>query len=142
MLKIDIREGKKLLDRFYLGLPFLKEIRQDIVEKLEAVGHINAIDGRKLQIRSTHSSLNSLIQSCGAIIMKKALTLLWNALKDHDAFVVANIHDEFQIEARKELAESVGQVAVKSIEEAGKHFNLRVPITGEYKIGKNWAETH
>ena len=35
-------------------------------------------------------------------------------------FVVANIHDEFQIEARKELAESVGQVAVKSIEEAGK----------------------
>ena len=74
--------------------------------------------------------------------MKKALTLLWNALKDHDAFVVANIHDEFQIEARKELAESVGQVAVKSIEEAGKHFNLRVPITGEFKIGKNWAETH
>ncbi len=142
MLKIDIKEGKKLLDRFYLGLPFLKEIRQDIVEKLEAVGHINAIDGRKLQIRSTHSSLNSLIQSCGAIIMKKALTLLWNALKDHDAFVVANIHDEFQIEARKELAESVGQVAVKSIEEAGKHFNLRVPITGEFKIGKNWAETH
>jgi DNA polymerase I-like protein with 3'-5' exonuclease and polymerase domains len=142
MLKIDVRDGKKLLDRFYLGLPFLKEIRQDINEKLEAVGHIKAIDGRKLQIRSAHSSLNSLIQSCGAIIMKKALTLLWETIKTHDAFVVANIHDEFQIETREMLAETVGKIAITSIEEAGKHFQLRVPITGEYKVGKNWAETH
>ena len=88
MLKIDVRDGKKLLDRFYLGLPFLKEIRQDINEKLEAVGHIKAIDGRKLQIRSAHSSLNSLIQklwcnnyeesiNCCGKQLKHTTHLLW-----------------------------------------------------------------
>ena len=41
--------------------------------------------------------------------MKKALTILWNKLKGLDAFVVANIHDEFQIEARPEIANEVGK---------------------------------
>ena len=74
--------------------------------------------------------------------MKKALTILWEKLKDKDAFVVANIHDEFQIEARPEIADEVGKIAVDSIIEAGLHFRLRVPLGAEYRVGKNWAETH
>ena len=31
---------------------------------------------------------------------------------------------------------------VEAIEKAGKHFNLRCPLTGEYKVGENWSETH
>jgi DNA polymerase I-like protein with 3'-5' exonuclease and polymerase domains len=74
--------------------------------------------------------------------MKKALTILWNKLKGMDAFVIANIHDEFQIEARPEIANEVGKLAVESIKEAGEHFNLRVPLGAEYRVGKSWAETH
>jgi len=33
-------------------------------------------------------------------------------------------------------------LAVECIERTGKHFQLRVPLTGEYKIGNNWSETH
>ena len=58
-------------------------------------------------------------------------------------FVIANIHDEFnQIEAKPNIADEVGKLAVESIKEAGEHFKLRVPLGAEYRVGKNWAETH
>jgi DNA polymerase I-like protein with 3'-5' exonuclease and polymerase domains len=142
ILQVPLAEGKIILDRFYLNLPFLKEIKQDIFMTLEDKGFIRAIDGRKLQIRSSHSALNSLIQSCAAIVMKQALIILWSNLKGIDAFVVANIHDEFQIETTPELAERVGKIATQSIREAGQRLKLRVSLEGEYKIGKSWADTH
>ena len=142
ILDVPLHEAKIILDNFYSKLPFLKEIKIDILSKLEDGGSIKAIDGRILQIRSGHSSLNSLIQSCGAISMKQALVILWSELKDLDAFVIANVHDEFQIECKKELAEKVGEIARRSIREAGTRLKLRVPLEAQYKIGKSWAETH
>lgn len=50
--------------------------------------------------------------------------------------------DEFQIETFPEYAELVGETGVHAIELAGKHFGLACPTTGEYKVGKNWSETH
>lgn len=142
ILDCTIFQAKEVLEKFYKVLPFLQEIKHDIIYKLESTGYIKAIDQRILTIRSAHSSLNALIQSCGAIVMKKALTILWDKLKDIDAFVIANIHDEFQIETKPELADEVGKLAVESIKEAGHHFKLRVPLGAEYRVGKNWAETH
>jgi DNA polymerase I-like protein with 3'-5' exonuclease and polymerase domains len=55
---------------------------------------------------------------------------------------VAFIHDEVQLEADEEIADEVGKLMVESFEEAGRYFNFRCPITGEYKVGNNWAETH
>jgi len=59
-----------------------------------------------------------------------------------DAKFVANIHDEWQIEVPTEQADFVGELGVKSIERASEHFKMRCPLTGEYKIGENWYETH
>jgi DNA polymerase I-like protein with 3'-5' exonuclease and polymerase domains len=142
ILDCSMEEAKEVLQKFNRVLPFLQELKEDILSKLEDQGYIRAIDKRILTIRSQHSALNALNQSCAAIIMKKALTILWEKLKDKDAFVVANIHDEFQIEARPEIADEVGKIAVDSIIEAGLHFRLRVPLGAEYRVGKNWAETH
>ena len=51
-------------------------------------------------------------------------------------------HDEIQIECPKDKAEEVGKLAVECIERTGKHFNLRVPLTGQYKSHTNWSGTH
>ena len=120
----------------------LGDYYEDIIEKIEAHGVLKAIDQRILTIRSNHATLNTLIQSCGAIIMKKALTILYDNLKNKDAWVVATIHDEFQIESKKEEAEFVGQLAVDSIKKAGEYFKLRVPISASFRVGNNWSETH
>jgi DNA polymerase I-like protein with 3'-5' exonuclease and polymerase domains len=55
---------------------------------------------------------------------------------------VANIHDEWQMEVREDITDFVGQLAVDCIKTAGNYYNLRCPMDGEYKVGRNWSETH
>jgi len=138
------KEGQRLIDRFMAGTPALKRLR-DTVAKYAAKGFVPSLDGRKIWVRSEHAALNSLLQGAGAIVMKKALVLLNNDIVrnkwDNVKFVV-NVHDEFQIECPQRIAEDVGKAAKQAIIQAGVDFNLRCPLDGEYKIGKNWRETH
>ena len=68
-------DGKKIKDRFLRGTPALASFRQR-VGKATGKGWLRAIDGRRLIIRNRHSAVNTLIQGGGAIVMKKALVLL------------------------------------------------------------------
>ena len=76
--------------------------------------------------------------------MKKAMVYLDQYIKNEglDAKFVANIHDEWQLEVKDIDADKVGQFGVIALEKAGEHFNMFCPLTGEYKIGGNWSETH
>lgn len=137
------REGKKLIDSFLSNTPALKELRSK-VDKFAQKGSLPGLDGRRLKVRSQHAALNTLLQGAGAIVMKKALELLHEKLNCGiiSGSFVANVHDEWQIETTKELAESVGQAGVQAIQEAGQSLGLRCPLDGDFKVGTNWAETH
>ena len=76
--------------------------------------------------------------------MKKGLALLDSLIKlnTFDAKFVANIHDEWQMEVREDLADHIGTLAIECIKRAGEFYNLRCPMDGEYKVGRNWSETH
>ena len=74
--------------------------------------------------------------------MKQAVIHLYELLEHVDFKLVAQVHDEWQIECHPEDAEYVGKAAVKAIIQAGETFNLNCPLDGEYRIGSNWAETH
>ena len=136
-------DGKRARQYFFDNKPEFKSLR-DRVQRAAAKKYLKGIDGRKLYIRNNHAALNTLLQGAGAIVMKKALSLLDNKLKLNtiDYKFVANIHDEWQVEVRESQADFVGLRAVDSIIEAGKYFNLRCPLDGEYKVGDNWSETH
>jgi len=137
------KEGRKLINSFLANTPSLKNLRSK-VDRVSQQGWLPGLDGRRLIVRSQHSALNTLLQGAGAIVMKKALILLTEKLKCdriHGSFV-ANVHDEWQIETTKEFSESVGQLGVQAIQEAGLALKLRCPLDGEYKIGTNWASTH
>ncbi len=85
-----------------------------------------------------------MLQSAGAIVMKKALCIFYDKAKANKwpIKLVANVHDEMQIETKEEFAVIVGEAAKQSIVEAGVHFKLRCPLDGEFKYGRNWRETH
>ena len=136
-------DGKKLREQFINNTPSFKSLK-DQVQRASTRGYVKGLDGRRILIRHPHASLNTLLQGAGAILMKQALVILndWFKLESLDAKFVANIHDEWQIESKEEIAEHVGKIAVDSIIKAGEHFNLRCPMDGEYKIGDNWSDTH
>lgn len=135
-------EGKKLKAAFLKKTPALAKLKAAIDKAVKDKGYLIGLDGRELPIRSSHAALNTLLQSAGAIVMKKALVILADLLEPYDAKFVLNIHDEWQIEAADDCADLVGKLAVQAIREAGEFYGFRCPLDGEYKIGNNWCETH
>lgn len=139
----NAKAGQKLIDSFLANTPALQRLRST-VGRYAGKGFVPGLDGRKIWVRSEHAALNSLLQGAGAIVMKKALVLFYDKTKANKwpVKLVANVHDEFQLEVPKEYATIVGEAAKRSIVEAGEYFKLRCPLDGEYKIGANWRETH
>jgi DNA polymerase I-like protein with 3'-5' exonuclease and polymerase domains len=137
------RDGSRLKSKFLAQTPSLARLLER-VKRTAATGAVPGLDGRRIWVRSEHAALNSLLQGAGAIVMKKALCLFYDKVKANKwpVKLVVNVHDELQWETLPEFAEITGKACVESIEEAGKHFNLRCPVTGEYKIGRSWKETH
>ena len=137
------RLGAKLRQRFLDNTPALAELRERVAIAAQR-GYLRGLDGRCLHIRSEHSALNTLLQSAGAVVMKKALAIFsqyapkWNL----DYKLLGSIHDEYQIEARADHADKVGYLMVESIKAAGIAFEMNCPLDGEYKVGNNWAQTH
>jgi DNA polymerase I len=138
------KEGQKLIDSFLQNTPKLKELREKVARVYAQKGRLPGLDGRQLLVRSEHSALNTLLQGAGAIVMKQALVNFVSYLKKNKISykLVANVHDEIQCEVPEAVAEQVGKFGVLAIEQAGKDFEMRCPLTGEYKVGKNWKETH
>ena len=142
------RIGKKTIDTFYKNLPAIKKLKDLIDERVDKRGYLSGIDGRRLQIRSKHSALNQLLQSTGAVTVKKATTILYNDLTTRglkfgkDWAFVAHVHDEFQTLVRPEYVELYKELAIDSFRKSGEYFNLKCPMTGEARVGQNWEQTH
>jgi len=140
--------GKATIDTFYRNLPAIKKLKDKIEERIDARGYLVGIDGRRLQIRSKHSALNQLLQSTGAISVKKATVILYQDLNEsglkwgEDYAFVAHIHDEVQAMVRPKYTELYKKLAIDSFRKSGEYFQLLCPFTGEAREGKNWMETH
>ena len=141
--------GRRIKAQFLAKTPALKLLIDRVQTTVEKKKYLRGLDGRHLHVRSAHSALNLLFQSAGALIMKQATVFLWDDLKAHgytfgtEVAQMAHIHDEYQLAVRDDIDPAlVGEIGVAAIRKAGEHFRLRCPLDGEYKIGKNWKETH
>ena len=136
-------DGKRLRESFLDSQPSFRTLKERVA-RAAAKGYLKGLDGRKIWLRHKHAALNTLLQGCGAIVMKKALIIFDDLLRLQTvpAKIVGNIHDEWQVEVPEQQAEHVGALAVRCIEQASTEYNLRCPLTGEYKIGENWSDTH
>ena len=137
------KDGKRLKEKFLANTPSLGRLRER-VGVASGRGYVLGLDGRRVYVRSQHAALNTLLQSAGAIVMKKALCLLneYAILWGIDYNFIGNIHDEIQTEVREEKAKVFGGLATSCVEAAGIHYKLNCPLAGEFKVGNSWADTH
>jgi DNA polymerase-1 len=140
------KEGAALKKKFLKNNPALKKLIETIEKIASRNKSVPALDGRRLRIREVYRALNTLLQGNGAVVMKRALIIFSDRLRENGLYdivrVVANVHDELQVEAPEYLADTVGRMGVQAIRDAGDYYNMRCPLDGEYKIGDSWAETH
>jgi len=138
------KEGKRLKQKFLTAMPAVDRL----IRWVKPQKVIRGLDYRPLPVRSDHMALNTLLQSAGAVVMKKALCIFYDKMEQ--AFgphgerwgLCAAVHDEQQWECEPDIAERSGQMFVDSIRESGEHFRLNIRLDGEYKVGSSWALTH
>ena len=137
------RDGKRLKEEFLRNTPALASLRER-VGVAAGRGYVLGLDKRRVYVRSAHAALNTLLQSSGAIVMKKALCLLneYAILWGIDYNFIGNIHDEIQTEVRAGKADVFGRLATSCMQAAGTYYNLNCPLAGDYKVGDTWADTH
>jgi len=139
--------GKKLKAQFLKATPALDTLRK-AVERAASRGHLVGLDKRHIPIRSSHAALNSLLQGGGALVCKRwviefhALLKAQGYKEGEDYQQVAFVHDEVQVLVKEKYAEDIGKSCIEAIKRAGQYYTIRIPLDGEFKVGRNWAETH
>jgi DNA polymerase I-like protein with 3'-5' exonuclease and polymerase domains len=137
----DSAAGKQIKSEFLDSLPSLARLIKS-VKKASKRGWLKGLDGRKVWMRrdstgglQTSKALNTLLQSAGAVVMKKSCEILWKSCEEAGlrAYKVLDMHDEGQAEI---------ELAVDSIVKAGEYFKLNIPLAADAKVGLNMAETH
>jgi DNA polymerase I len=142
--------GVELRKRFLKNLPALRLLIQSVQGKAKAQGYVLMPDGRRSYIRHQHAALNTLLQGSGAIICKQWIieanrravkafgpqgwrgqwaALLW-------------VHDEIEWALRPAIAEEAKTLAVESIRHVTDVFNWRIPLDGDARLGRTWADVH
>ena len=139
----DSKTGENLISKFMSNMPKFNLLKKKLTEASES-GMIRGLDGRLLHIRSPHASLNTLIQGSGAVICKQWLVQMIDKIQESgvDAKLVASVHDEYQFEVANADTEKFGEITNTAIKEVQDIYDLKCPLDSEFKIGKNWAETH
>jgi DNA polymerase-1 len=138
-------DGEKMIEVFFKNVPGLKALINDVqYEWKHSSGRLRTVDGGFVLCPSAGASLNYRIQSLGAVVMKLACILLYDEVKRQNLWFeyCGNIHDEWQMVCKEEDGDRLGKLAVQSMTKAAEELKFNVALSGEYKLGLTWADTH
>jgi DNA polymerase-1 len=158
------KEGKALKEKFFTALPTLPPwLEQEQIKwrktassywnprfrKMEYQnGFITGLDGRPILVENEKDILCFYLQSDESVQMAAAYCWSHKQLEKKgyvygkDYGLCIWMHDEFQAEAREEIAQEVAEILAESIAWAGRYFKIKCPHEGDIKIGNNWCDTH
>lgn len=148
ILDVSNEEAKRVRERFTKNLPALGILISAVKQKYRNFGYLNGLDGRKLICRAEYSSLNTLIQSAGALLVKQGTIILNEELHKagfkfgEDYAMVLHIHDEMQFIVKKNKIEQFKEITKSIFKKTQDFFNFRTQLDGEIKVGVNWSDTH
>lgn len=136
--------GKKRRNAFLDSLPALRKLTDRAKELTKERGYLYSLDRQRLVSPSVHAALNTLLQSAGAILVKRVMVIADHKLREAGLHLqqLGWIHDEMQYLAGPEEVETAVPLLLQSFVEAGEYYHFRCPIEGEAKVGKNWQECH
>jgi hypothetical protein len=139
--------GGKARRSFSAGIGGYNYLQEQLAERVAKRGAVKGLDGRLIPLRKAHAAFSTLNQNCGAILCKQ-----WGAdafdeisgliLPGRDFWFAAWVHDEYQVVAREEYADFVGETLVATAQRAGDPYAFRLRLDSEYSVGDSWADTH
>ena len=144
-------EARDFIDRYYEKFPGIKTYMNEIVKECEEKGYVTTLCGRRREIPEIHSSqhmirefgkraaMNAPIQGSAADLIKIAMIRIDQMMQDKKvkSKMILQVHDELifnVVEGEENLMKEI-------IEEGMNHaMELKVPLTSECAVGKDWYE--
>lgn len=144
--KMSAKEGSAKKKMLVESIPGFDDLISKLQEGLAKKGRIVLCDGTPILVSSPHMVIPYLLQGDESRLMKQALIYIDEEIRrrrlTNDILKAADIHDEHQWRVRNKYVEEFISFALPCFRRAGDSFGYKVPIDGDYKIGKTWAETH
>ena len=144
ILGVPQKEGKSKRQALIDGIPNLRKL----IEKAERVttnqGYMSGLDGRHVYSESPYKSLNYLIQSAEAILMKRTIVSIAEEFRKNNIEFKQLLfyHDEVSYEINPEDAHKATEIISKCFAEAPKHYGVQIMEAGDIKVGQNYYEVH
>lgn len=152
-LNCNREDANKYMHEYRIAYPSLETYMAQMRIKADKEGYLNLYLGRKRRLPATYptaeewvkqgilrSMTNATIQGGCAMIVKKAMTLMFKELKLYDAHIIAQIHDEVIVICDEEYAGQVQEIVERCMIQPT--LSLTVPFTVDTNIGKNWEMIH
>lgn len=157
-IHLPVEECQKIIDRYLASYPKVEQMMLESHEQAKKDGVVYNLFGRprripeakKIKPEATHAELpyeqrtllnlgmNHRVQSTAASIMNRAAIRLCGLLKDLDAKIVLQIHDEIVVECPQDKAEQVSKLMKKAMETTV--VLPGVALIADPKIASNLAE--
>lgn len=146
-------ESQAWLDAYLVAYPGFKDWRRRVIKAVRRLGYVKTISGRYrrlhdinspirgLSARAERQSVNTIIQGSAGDIIARAMIILDERLREYDAFMVAQVHDELVVECPEHNAEKVRTLVQDVMTSMTEYFNVCVPLLVEAHIGDNWSDT-
>src|SRR5437016_76737 len=151
MTGLSVTEAENVLRRYfstYRGLDtYLREsANRAVSEKQARTGsgrlvrfNFDASDRQQVSMTQRNGK-NAPIQGTSADILKRALRLLKDDLRDTSAKIVNIIHDEIVVEVNESESKDIAQKVERAMCAAGEEYLTTVPVKVESQIASEWAK--
>ena len=137
------KEGKAIRGKFFDNIPALGYLLTDVHRQAKRK-YLDGLDGRRIPVRSVHSSLNALLQSDGAILAKRWVVLIMEAIRKEqlDANIIGWVHDEIILDVSREHSARAQEICVEQAIVSGEFYNMNVKIEATASEGQTWLDIH
>ena len=153
-LRIPRAEAQGFIDRYFERFPGIKEYMSDTVKFAQGTGFVQTLFGRKIHTPEINAkgptagfakraAINAPIQGTAADVIRRAMIRMPDAIRDLDAKMLLQVHDELLFEVSEDDAATLTARAKEVMESAHSPvLSLKVPLTVEAGQGSNWAAAH
>lgn len=144
ILECSLGAAREAIEAFISYYPGLRNLKDNQIPRDAARGYFEGLDKRLVICDNTHLMLAGYLQNGEKVIMARASNIWQTRLKREGIYYIARnfVHDEWQTETTPDLSDYVGRVQAESIAQAGVELAMNCPLAGQYKVGRNWLETH
>lgn len=148
-LRIPLKEADDFIKKYHQKYPKVKEFLTSCKETAQQLGYTTTLLGRKRFIPHLNSprpnlrsaaerlAVNAPIQGSAADLIKSAMLRISEEMDLTTVSPLLQIHDELLFELPEHLINQAG-AQIKDIME--NVWSLKVPLTVNISIGKNWDE--